>query len=232
MTAATLSPLRADKGRRFVTLANRGAVRPNEPAMRSSVNDNSGAVQGHSPFSPIDDSRDTRPVTRIIALQGDITTLAVDAIVNAANTHLQHGGGVALAISRAGGPIIQDASDDWTAEHGPLTPGTAAVTPAGAMPARIVVHVAGPRFKDGQDNAAMLRTAVESALDAASGQSCRSLALPAISAGIYGYPLEEATRVIVAATQAWCEQNPEVLDEVLLVGFNARVTEAFRTALG
>jgi len=122
----------------------------------------------------------------------------VDAIVNAANPHLQHGGGVALAISRAGGPIIQDASDDWTAEHGPLTPGTAAVTPAGAMPARIGIHVAGPRVRDGQDNTAMLHTAVESALDAASEQSCRSLAI----------------------------------HEVLLVGFNARVTEAFRTALG
>ncbi len=196
------------------------------------MDNDSGAFQGHSPFSPIDDGRDTRPVTRITALQGDITTLHVDAIVNAANTHLQHGGGVALAISRAGGPIIQDASDDWTAEHGPLTPGTAAVTPAGAMPVRFVIHVAGPRFKDGQDNAAMLHAAVFAALEAASEQSCRSLALPAISAGTYGYPLEEATRVIVAATEAWCEQNPETLDEVLLVGFNARVTEAFRTALG
>ena len=170
-------------------------------------------------------------MTRITALQGDITTLEVDAIVNAANTHLQHGGGVALAISRAGGPIIQEASDDWTREHGPLTSGTAAITPAGAMPARIVIHVAGPRFTAGQDNETMLRTAVTAALDAASEGSCRSVALPAISAGIYGYPLDEATKVIVSATEAWCEQNPETLDDVLLVGLDSRATEAFRTAL-
>lgn len=171
-------------------------------------------------------------MTRITALQGDITTLEVDAIVNAANTNLQHGGGVALAISRAGGPIIQDASDDWTREHGPLTSGTAAVTPAGAMPARIVIHIAGPMFRDGQDNEAMLRTTVTAALDAASERSCRSLALPAISAGVYGYPLDQATKVIVSATEAWCKQHPDTLDLVLLVGFDARVTEAFRAALG
>lgn len=171
-------------------------------------------------------------MTRITALQGDITTLDVDGIVNAANTYLQHGGGIALAISRAGGPIIQQASDEWTREHGPLESGIAAITPAGAMPARIVIHVAGPKFRDGQDNEAMLRSAVAAALDAASERSCRSLALPAISAGIYGYPLDEATRVIVSTTEIWCEQNPEALDEVLLVGFNAAVTEAFRTALG
>lgn len=170
-------------------------------------------------------------MTRISAVQGDITTLEVDAIVNAANTHLQHGGGVAQAIARAGGPIIQEASDEWIRQHGPLSPGTAAVTPAGDMPARIVVHVAGPRFTDGQDNEGLLRAAVAAALEAAADRSCRTVALPAISAGIYGYPLAAATRVIASTVEAWCREHPDTLDETLLVGFDARVAEAFQTAL-
>lgn len=170
-------------------------------------------------------------MTVIAAVRADITTLDVDAIVNAANTHLQHGGGVAAAISEAGGPIIQQASDDWVREHGPLSPGRAAVTAAGEMPARIVVHVAGPRYREGQDNEGLLRNAVAAALRAAAAQSGRSVALPAISAGIFGYPLEDAVRVIVGTVQAWCARHPEKLDEVLLVGFDDRVTQTFEEAL-
>ena len=175
--------------------------------------------------------RHTRPMTLITALRADITTLEVDAIVNAANTHLQHGGGIAQAISRAGGQVIQRTSDEWIRDHGPLARGTAAVTPAGAMPARLVVHVAGPRFRDGQDNDVSLQAAVRAALGAAVEHSCRSVALPAISAGIYGYPLAEATRVIAAAVEEWCEKHPEALDQVLLVGFDARGMKAFEQAL-
>lgn len=170
-------------------------------------------------------------MTRVSALQADITTLEVDAIVNAANTHLQHGGGVAQAIANAGGRIIQQASDDWIRSHGPLTSGTAAVTPAGDMPARLVIHVAGPRFAADRDNAGLLATAVAAALNTAADQSCRSIALPAISAGIYGYPLVEATQLIATTVKQWCETHPESLDEVFLVGFDDRVTEAFRTAI-
>ena len=170
-------------------------------------------------------------MTLISAIEADITTLGVDAVVNAANTHLQHGGGVALAIARAGGPVIQQASDEWIREHGPLAPGVVAITPAGRMPARIVAHVAGPRFRSGQNNQDLLQTAVLAALSAAADHSCRTVALPAISAGIYGYPLREATRVIASAVEAWCETHPERLDEVLLVGFDAGVTEAFQAAL-
>jgi putative ATPase len=151
-------------------------------------------------------------MTEISAIRADITTLEVDAIVNAANTHLQHGGGVAQAIVMAGGSIIQTASDDWIREHGPLEPDTAAVTPAGDMPPHHVIHVAGPRFREGLDNAGLLRRAVVAALDTAESLGCRSIAIPAISAGIYGYPLIEAT-------------------QVYLVGFNDRVTKAFDTAL-
>jgi len=170
-------------------------------------------------------------MTQIRAIQTDITTLEVDAIVNAANTHLQHGGGVALAISRAGGPSIQEESDRWVADHGPLASGTAAVTTAGDMPARFVIHVAGPIFRDDQANEALLRTAVATALEATRVSGGRTIALPAISAGIYGYPMEEATAVIADECRSWCATHPEALDEVVLVGFDQETAAAFAAAL-
>ncbi len=170
-------------------------------------------------------------MTTITAITGDLTAMDVDVIVNAANEHLAHGGGVAAAIVRAGGPVVQRQSDDWVDAHGPLSPGVAAVTGAGAMPARAVVHVAGPRYREGQDNAGLLRTAVTAALDAAIAAGHRTVALPAISAGIFGYPLADATRVIAAAVHRWVEEHPADLDEIQLVGFNERVAAAFRAGL-
>ena len=98
--------------------------------------------------------------TTIRAKQGDLTALDVDAIVNAANDRLQHGGGLAAAIVRAGGLEIQVESDRWVREHGPLAPGEAAVTTAGRMTCRAVVHVAGPMWREDQDNAELLSAAV------------------------------------------------------------------------
>ena len=170
-------------------------------------------------------------MVEIQAITGDITSLEVDAIVNAANTHLQHGGGVALAIARAGGPVIQQASDEWVREHGPLKPNSAAITPGGELPAGHVIHVAGPRYRDGQDNAGLLRAAVRAALDTAMRSSCRRIALPAISAGIFGYPLDQATAVITRAVEEWSQENDHPIDQVLLVGFDERSTAAFQTAI-
>jgi putative ATPase len=164
-------------------------------------------------------------------MEADITALDVDAIVNAANTHLQHGGGVAAAIARAGGPAIQRESDDWVRTHGPLESGAAAVTTAGDMAADLVVHVAGPRYRSGQDNAGLLGAAVHAALDAAAAHECATVAIPAISAGIYGYPLEEATMVIVESIHAWFADHEGPPSEVLLVGFDATVTAAFERAI-
>ena len=90
--------------------------------------------------------------TTLVALQGDITEMPVTAIVNAANENLNHGGGVALAISMAGGDSIDDESAAWIAEHGPLSPGVAALTSAGRMPSKYVIHVAGPIYQQGADN--------------------------------------------------------------------------------
>lgn len=170
--------------------------------------------------------------TAITVLQGDITRQDVDAIVNAANEYLVHGGGVAAAIAQAGAPDVQAESDRWVDEHGPLGPGDAAVTSAGPMPASWVIHVVGPRFRSQQDNAGLLAGAVGAALDAATGAGAVTVALPAISAGIFGYPQAEATEVIAAAAAAWVNRYPGVLDEIRLIGFDARCTADFGAALG
>jgi O-acetyl-ADP-ribose deacetylase len=170
--------------------------------------------------------------TTIRTFTGDLTEERVDAIVNAANAHLQHGGGVAGAISRAAGPVVQRESDAWVAEHGPLRDGTAAVTGAGSLPCRLVVHVAGPVHDAGRDdNDDRLRAAVTAALEAGREHGARTIALPAISAGIYGYPLAEATAVLVSAVADWVRAHPGELDEVRLVGFADAATEAFASAL-
>jgi O-acetyl-ADP-ribose deacetylase (regulator of RNase III) len=168
--------------------------------------------------------------TAIRIVEADITTQQTDAVVNAANRYLHHGGGLAAAIVRAGGRVIQEESDHWIADHGPLSPGSAAVTGAGAMPARHVIHVAGPVYRQDQDNAGLLCAAVKAALDAAAAAGCRTVALPAISAGVFGYPLGEAASVITAACADWARRHTD-LDEIRLVGFDAATAEAFQGAL-
>jgi O-acetyl-ADP-ribose deacetylase len=166
----------------------------------------------------------------LVALVGDLTAQDVDVVVNAANERLQHGGGVARALAVAGGPEVQRESDAWVAEHGPVEPGHAAVTTAGAMPARWVAHVVGPRHRRRQDNEGLLRQAVDAALGAAA-QHGRSVALPAISAGIFGYPPAEAGRVITDAAQRWLHAHPGALAEVRLVGFDETAAGHFAAGL-
>jgi O-acetyl-ADP-ribose deacetylase (regulator of RNase III) len=167
----------------------------------------------------------------IEVIEGDLTTVSADAIVNAANENLQHGGGVAAAIVRRGGRTIEEESDAWVAEHGPVGVGQAAITGGGDLPARYVIHVVGPRYRVGQDNAGLLERAVEAALEAAALSGCRSLAFPAISAGIFGYPREEACRVIVGACRKWMSERPGVISRVSLVGFDSDAAADFRRAL-
>ncbi len=167
----------------------------------------------------------------IEVVTGDITRLEVDVIVNAANEHLQHGGGVAAAIARAGAPVVDAESEAWVREHGPLGPGEAAHTGAGGMPAEWVVHVVGPRYREGQDNEGLLRQAVKAALDRSAELGARSVALPAISAGIFGYPRAEATRVIAQTVEEWLEEHPDTIDRVLLVGYDESTSEDFRRGL-
>ncbi len=163
----------------------------------------------------------------ISVVVGDLTKQEVDVVVNAANPHLQHGGGVAAAIARAGGATIQAESDDWIARNGPLAPGQAAVTSAGAMPATHVVHVAGPIYREGQDNEGLLRGAVRAALDAANDAAARSVAFPAISAGIYGYPPSAATAVLADEAARWLLEHPGVMTDVRLVALDEGIAGLF-----
>jgi putative ATPase len=164
-------------------------------------------------------------------VQGDITDEAVDAIVNAANAQLQHGGGVAAAIARAGGPVIQQQSNQWVREHGPVSHDQAAVTEGGNLSSRYVIHVVGPRWGEG-DEAAKLRRAVLAALKAAESHDCHSLALPAISTGIFGYPPDQAAGQILAAIQSFNPTKSEIrLQQVRLVLFDTPAVETFQRQL-
>jgi glutamate racemase len=167
----------------------------------------------------------------LVAVQGDITRMPVDVVVNAANTSLMHGGGIALAIARAGGRTIDDESAEWIATYGPLVPGVAALTSAGAMPSSYVVHVAGPIYSHGEENEALLAAAVLAALDTVDEIKESSVAVPAISAGIYGYPADEATAVIAAAADEYLASEGGSLRSVRLVGFDAIMTERFAAAI-
>jgi O-acetyl-ADP-ribose deacetylase (regulator of RNase III) len=128
----------------------------------------------------------------------------VDAIVNAANCHLQHGGGVAGAIVRKGGQSIQEESD----AIGFVPVGGAAMTGAGKLKARHVIHAVGPRMGEGdEDN--KLAKAIVSVLSLAAKKKLASISVPAISAGIFGFPKDRCARILVGGTAAFLRQNPK-----------------------
>jgi O-acetyl-ADP-ribose deacetylase len=129
---------------------------------------------------------------RIELVQGDITALEVDAIVNPANSQLRHGGGVAGAIVSRGGPVIQQESDSI----GVVPCGSAVVTSAGDLPCRYVIHAVGPVMGEGDEDL-KLRRATRSAFERAEELRLSTLALPAISTGIFGYPLERCAPIML-----------------------------------
>ena len=135
-------------------------------------------------------------MARLEVIQADVTKLEVDAIANAANTQLAHGGGVAAAISRAGGPEIQRESD----ERAPIGLGDAVETTAGDLPARWVIHAATMEL-GGPTSAEIIEQATRSTLAAAERLGCRSLALVAFGTGVGGFPLAEAARIMAGAAR-------------------------------
>lgn len=137
--------------------------------------------------------------TTLEIVQGDITALAVDAIVNAANVYLKHGGGVAAAISRKGGATIQEESDTLITKHGPLATGNAVITGGGKLPAKFVIHTVGPIWNEHTPTQAdqLLCKAVRSSLVLAEEKQLKSIAFPAISTGIYGFPIERAAPLML-----------------------------------
>lgn len=162
--------------------------------------------------------------------QGDLTEEHVDAIVNAANEHLAHGGGVAGAIARKGGPEVQRESDAWVRTHGPVRTGTAAITGAGKLPARFVIHAVGPVWKgNAARDDALLRGAVTSALALADEKGLASIALPAISTGIFGFPKDRGATVITQAILDSCAAHPDsALRDIRITLVDASTVEIFR----
>lgn len=143
-------------------------------------------------------------------VQGDITERDVDAIVNAANSRLQHGGGVAGAIVRKGGNIIQAESD----KIGYVPVGHAAITTAGRLPSRFVIHAVGPRMGEGDEDNKLIN-AVMSTLALAAEKSLISVSMPAISSGIFGFPKDRCAKILVGESHKYMKENPESSLEVV-----------------
>jgi O-acetyl-ADP-ribose deacetylase (regulator of RNase III) len=157
--------------------------------------------------------------------QADITTLDVDAIANAANTALKHGGGVAGAIVRAGGRIVQEESD----ELAPVGLGEAVATSAGAMPASWVIHAATMHL-GGPTSAEIIRTATVSTLAKADELGAKSLGLVAFGTGVGGFPVEEAARIEVEEVRRRMEEGTG-LERVVFAVFGEEARRAFEEAL-
>ncbi|XP_054466481.1 protein mono-ADP-ribosyltransferase PARP14-like [Anoplopoma fimbria] len=137
----------------------------------------------------------------------DICTLAVDAVVNAANEDLQHIGGLALALLNAAGPELQKISNDHVARYGKLKPGDAIVTGACQLPCKYVVHAVGPRFSnfDKKQSVLRLKLAVRQSLTQAELKKCSTIALPAISSGVFGFPVDLCAETIAQAVREYCD---------------------------
>jgi putative ATPase len=162
-------------------------------------------------------------------VHGDLTHERTDAVVNAANEWLAHGGGVAGAIVRRGGLEVQWQSDAWVEANGKVPVGGVAVTDAGALPCKKVIHAVGPVWHGGDDDEPdNLRAAVLNSLTAAHELGLHSLAMPAISSGIFGFPKDLCARILVDATVDWFGQHPEAtLREVRFTNFDAPTVRVF-----
>jgi O-acetyl-ADP-ribose deacetylase len=156
--------------------------------------------------------------------QADITKLDVDAIANAANTDLKHGGGVAAAIVRAGGPVVQDESDD----RAPIGLGEAVETSAGEMPAKWVIHAATMEL-GGPTSAEIIRRATASTLRRADELGARSLGLVAFGTGVGGFPVDEAARIEVEEVRRHADEGG-ALERVVFAVFGDEAREAFERA--
>ncbi|BAJ51227.1 Appr-1-p processing enzyme family [Candidatus Caldarchaeum subterraneum] len=164
--------------------------------------------------------------TEVICLKGDITEVEADAIVNAANQWLKMGGGVAGAILRKGGPSIQEECD----RIGYCPVGGAVITGAGKLRARYVIHAVGPRMGEG-DEERKLRDAVINSLKLADTYNLTSIAMPAISTGAFGYPLEEAAKVIITAVTDYLLRENSGLKKVLFVLYDEHAFRVFQRLL-
>jgi O-acetyl-ADP-ribose deacetylase (regulator of RNase III) len=163
--------------------------------------------------------------TEIVVVKEDITMLDVEAVVNPANNYLIHGGGLAAAIVRRGGQMIQQESK----KIGFVPTGSAVITSGGSLKAKHVIHAVGPRYKDGKSGEAeKLAGAVKSALDIAEKKKLKSIAIPAISSGIFGYPIEESAEIIMKAVMDFLKEREKgTIEKILICLFDEKTMKIF-----
>ena len=159
-------------------------------------------------------------------VKGDITESNVDAIVNAANSHLQHGGGVAGAISRKGGPIIQEESN----AIGYVPVSGCAMTSGGTLKAPHVIHAVGPRMGEGDEENKLKKT-INSVLKLATSKGFKSIAIPAISAGIFGFPKDRCAQILVEETAAFVREEKTTLKEIVFCLIDTDIINFFTTEI-
>ncbi|GGQ95615.1 O-acetyl-ADP-ribose deacetylase [Streptomyces aurantiogriseus] len=169
-------------------------------------------------------------MTTITLVQGDITDQSVDVVVNAANSSLLGGGGVDGAIHRRGGPAILDACRKLRASHygRGLPTGQAVATTAGALDARWVIHTVGPVYSATEDRSDLLASCYRESLRVADELGARTVAFPAVSAGIYGWPMDDAARIAIETVRA----TPTAVEEARFVLFDEQAYTAFADRLG
>jgi len=158
---------------------------------------------------------------KIEVVEGDITEIKADCIVNAANSYLKHGGGVAYAIVKKGGYEIQRESDEYVKTHGPVKTGEVAVTGPGKLKCRYIIHAVGPRYGEGDD---LLYSAIKNSLEKADELNSKSIALPAISTGIFGYPLDICAKIMVKAIKDFKGKS---LERIMVVLYDKNAYEIF-----
>lgn len=178
----------------------------------------------------------------VMLVHGDLTEEEADALVNAANAYLQHGGGVAGALVRKGGPRIQAESDEWVRRHGPIPAGGVAITGAGRLKARAILHAVGPVWAGGtRGEDRLLAEAIRNVLKTAREHGYERIAMPAISTGIFGFPKERAAPIFWKTIAAFAAAHPGeppreirvvILDEATLSPFLAAFQERFGATRG
>ena len=170
--------------------------------------------------------------TTLVAAIGDIVRERSDAIVNAANSHLAHGGGVAGAISCAGGPEIDAVSRKYVKTHGSVKTGTVAVTGPGKIPVTYVIHAVGPIFRSLDRDSPKLYSATYNSLVAAHNRQLQSISIPAISSGIFGFPKDECAKIMISAGLDFISQHPDsTLKVIRYTNFDMPTASLFEKGL-
>lgn len=168
--------------------------------------------------------------TKIKVIKGDITEETVEAIVNPANSFLSHGGGVALSIVKKGGNEIQKESDEIIQKNGPIPVGNAVITKGYKLKAKYVIHTVGPQWGEGKEEE-KLKNAVTSVLEIATKNNIKSLSIPAISCGIFGFPKKLGTKIIVQVIREYLKDNKGLFAEIHFIGIDEEIPQLFKEAL-